>query len=1243
MAPKKRIVAGENWGKSTLTGAISKADAAKAYPARLQEGTAEAKAWREHEEQVRANDRASIARQHYTRVELVHKSVRKQLVPGDFIEIHAENDPQGNERVHVVQIVDIFTNDEGVATIGVLWFYQALETVLMVTIQGECRIASGQPPGFENRIFPTSATDVAKNSYNCEQPLGVINRLVTVQKMTDGKVPDGTRHIDYWYDQSYASSHFTFKQLTPASEIDDPKSWPQDPVAAAVHYGQKLKPLPPMGDHSASLAAASTAAATAAAAAATGRAGGKRGGAPASPPTASDAGGGSRGSIGRVSSVGASTSAAAAAAAAAEAPPAAAPGKKIILRILELCCGAGGLSFLAQSGVVDGVEIEIQDAWAVDFDKAAMMSYKANHPETQTMEIGIDEYLELIRLYHKLNERLKDWVPACSGEPEYKFREILGVRLGDSARRGVSGQAKGQLQGVLKEGEVWLEFEVVPHGRNVSAWVKQSDMEKTSLTGRGRVDVRADLARFMKKATAANLLPLPGQVDLVAGGPPCQGVSGLNRHASTVDILDERNSKNRLVKVYFEIIRYLQPRWTLTEQVMDIFKKEEALYARTVAASLTALQMQCRIGVIAAGDHGCPQGRYRTVVWGAQMGCVLPSFPEPSHNMPPFKTALPLVAQGCKVNFLTEDRQKAGFPASTLGDVETDLPEVSKFPATLPVIQDRQLGHERAAGLPLRAQPPLPHYLRRDPPAGSAPRESRVQTSQLVMGPGAKLYTSSLMDMAVHPKTRVVDLVSGMRACDCGWWLVVGTRGGFEPGFACVIVQVNLGCEVSNHKGRYLDVAGDRLNPAGPLASAGERDVAGHHKRHGLYTPSVSKRVRSDGTVGEHSSVHYIAEVWEGEQLAAGMTVQEVQTADLNRLAGVRGYQHACGRRVKRELDRAATTAAQLATTDPRDLVQSHRSLVCNADDELRMACVPTHSSDPNGPIDNFRGMPGVVVHGRPDNTTCAGANHAFRKPDGSTACKGGGSMSAPKRGNQKEHRVDQCDRGGWRGVHLAGCPSFAVWMATGDLVCPRWCTTYKAGKSGAGGSRRHGCYGRLNLWEIQPTVVTRAEPHNLQLVHYKQSRVHSIRVMARSQGFPDYYVLTGDGIDPATHNQANGCVATRYKQMGNAVAPPMASALGRCLLLAASGVRTPFDIPVVPVPDAAMVEAYGPWSRQTGNKSWAETYAPDAKLVAEEEVNESEDRDGDGDGSVDGSVDGSDDESGDGSDDGAAEAGGEE
>lgn len=45
-----------------------------------------------------------------------------------------------------------------------------------------------------------------------------------------------------------------------------------------------------------------------------------------------------------------------------------------------------------------------------------------------------------------------------------------------------------------------------------------------------------------------------------------------------------------------------------------------------------------------------------------------------------------------------------------------------------------------------------------------------------------------------------------------------------------------------------------------------------------------------------------------------------------------------------------------------------------------------------------------------------------------------------------------------------------------------------------------------------------------------------------------------------------------RYKQIGNAVAPPVASALGRCLLLTASGKLDTSDA-VVRVPDAEMVE----------------------------------------------------------------------
>lgn len=47
------------------------------------------------------------------------------------------------------------------------------------------------------------------------------------------------------------------------------------------------------------------------------------------------------------------------------------------------------------------------------------------------------------------------------------------------------------------------------------------------------------------------------------------------------------------------------------------------------------------------------------------------------------------------------------------------------------------------------------------------------------------------------------------------------------------------------------------------------------------------------------------------------------------------------------------------------------------------------------------------------------------------------------------------------------------------------WAVTYKGGKS----QGRHGCYGRMWHDGAQSTVVTRPEPHNLQLLHPEQVR----------------------------------------------------------------------------------------------------------------------------------------------------------
>jgi DNA (cytosine-5)-methyltransferase 1 len=52
------------------------------------------------------------------------------------------------------------------------------------------------------------------------------------------------------------------------------------------------------------------------------------------------------------------------------------------------------------------------------------------------------------------------------------------------------------------------------------------------------------------------------------------------------------------------------------------------------------------------------------------------------------------------------------------------------------------------------------------------------------------------------------------------------------------------------------------------------------------------------------------------------------------------------------------------------------------------------------------------------------------------------------------------------------------------------------------------------------------------QVIHPLQDRIVSVREMARCQGFPDNFQFSGKTGD-------------RYKQIGNAVPPPMAKAIG--------------------------------------------------------------------------------------------------
>uniref|UniRef100_A0A7N4PDR2 DNA (cytosine-5-)-methyltransferase n=2 Tax=Sarcophilus harrisii TaxID=9305 RepID=A0A7N4PDR2_SARHA len=78
------------------------------------------------------------------------------------------------------------------------------------------------------------------------------------------------------------------------------------------------------------------------------------------------------------------------------------------------------------------------------------------------------------------------------------------------------------------------------------------------------------------------------------------------------------------------------------------------------------------------------------------------------------------------------------------------------------------------------------------------------------------------------------------------------------------------------------------------------------------------------------------------------------------------------------------------------------------------------------------------------------------------------------------------------------------------------------------------GLYGRLEWDGFFSTTVTDPEPMGKQgrVLHPEQHRVVSVRECARSQGFPDTYRFFGQTLD-------------KHRQVGNAVPPPLAKAIG--------------------------------------------------------------------------------------------------
>lgn len=346
------------------------------------------------------------------------------------------------------------------------------------------------------------------------------------------------------------------------------------------------------------------------------------------------------------------------------------------ITLLDLYSGCGAMSTgLCLGGNLSGLNLVTK--WAVDLNKYACECIKLNHPETEVRNETAENFLLLLKEWQKLCSYFslvedkvshEDYVKLFREEDDetssneedtnegndddddeiFEVSEILAVCYGDPNKKEEQG----------------LYFKV--------CWKGYGSDEDSWEPIEGLSNCKEKIGDFVTQGFKSKVLPLPGDVDVICGGPPCQGISGFNRFRNKENPLEDE--KNKQLVVYMDIVQYLKPKFALMENVVDLVKFAEGFLGRYALGRLLQMNYQARLGIMAAGAYGLPQFRLRVFLWAAAPSQKLPQFPLPTHDVI-VRGVIPLEFETNTVAY--DEGHKVKLQKKLLlEDAISDLPEV---------------------------------------------------------------------------------------------------------------------------------------------------------------------------------------------------------------------------------------------------------------------------------------------------------------------------------------------------------------------------------------------------------------------------------------------------------------------------------------------------------------------------------------------------------------------------------------
>ena len=158
-----------------------------------------------------------------------------------------------------------------------------------------------------------------------------------------------------------------------------------------------------------------------------------------------------------------------------------------------------------------------------------------------------------------------------------------------------------------------------------------------------------------------------GELDLIAGGPPCQGFS------INAPVRSSEDARNHLFKEFLRFVDAFAPRSIIIENVPGLVSFEHGATLHAILDSLADLGYGADVRILGAAYYGVPQMRWRTIIMGLR-GKRLPAsaFPEPSYHAP-IRPNFATIFDGNLLVKLPDDG-KAGLHFTTVEEAIGDLP-----------------------------------------------------------------------------------------------------------------------------------------------------------------------------------------------------------------------------------------------------------------------------------------------------------------------------------------------------------------------------------------------------------------------------------------------------------------------------------------------------------------------------------------------------------------------------------------